>query len=266
MFWILVCWHVKNNISIELMASLVKKVFEVDKLVESPLNQDPIILIQQFFVHKDPERYEELKLCLRKNVDNKCIDKIILLNEQIYTDDELGIISEKIVQVNMGERLTYKYAFKYAINNFSHSYVALANSDIFFDQTLENVRRSCLSTEPSVYALLRYEYSSSVSLEQCKLFCYRGGPVRWDSQDTWIFHTDSLVNIIKVLNSSNFSLGRPGCDNRIAHVLNDAGNKCYNAVKNVRTYHVHKNLTRSYGFKDVIPPPHLHLLPDSYAK
>ena len=63
--------------------------------------QDNIYLFSQFFVHKDEKRNEEIKFCLKKNVENKFIYKIILLNEKIYSEEELGVSSEKILQINL---------------------------------------------------------------------------------------------------------------------------------------------------------------------
>ena len=80
------------------------------KLLETK-NEDPVTLICQFFIHKDKNRNEEIRQCLKRNVENEHIDKIILLNEKKYTDDELGIKHKKIRQVNINKILTYKDVF-----------------------------------------------------------------------------------------------------------------------------------------------------------
>ena len=41
------------------------------------------------------------------------LDKIILLNERVYSAEELGTNSDKIEQVVISERLTYKKVFEY---------------------------------------------------------------------------------------------------------------------------------------------------------
>ena len=64
----------------------------------SDFNNQPIHLFQQFFIHSDPKRQEEIKFCLKQNVENNIIDKIYLLNERIYKEDDLGISSNKIIQ------------------------------------------------------------------------------------------------------------------------------------------------------------------------
>ena len=50
-----------------------------------------ITLVTQFFVGRTPVRANELKAALKANVANPFINKIGLLNERLYSDDELGI-------------------------------------------------------------------------------------------------------------------------------------------------------------------------------
>ena len=45
----------------------------------------------------------------KKNVTNKLIDKIYLLNERIYTDNELDISSNKISQISIDKRLQFSF-------------------------------------------------------------------------------------------------------------------------------------------------------------
>ena len=72
-----------------------------------------IVLIQQYYIDGNAQRHAENKKCLFYNSHNDAITKIILLNERIYSDEELGVKSNKIVQVVTGRRLTYKDAMEY---------------------------------------------------------------------------------------------------------------------------------------------------------
>ena len=165
-------------------------------IIEKEVN-DEIILIQQFFIHSSTERYKEIKETLAYNVHNNCIDKIILLNERIYSSDELGISSDKIKQVNIKKRLTYKDVFDYARTVGNNKYIILSNSDIFFDATIKRIKISGLTTNKKLFSLLRYEYKPGIPLKNCSLF----GP-RPDSQDSWIWHSKWKIpkDISKVLN------------------------------------------------------------------
>ena len=72
-----------------------------------------IFLLNQFYIDSDENRQKEIRKCLMLNVHNKSIDKIYLLNERIYSEEELGIQSDKIIQVNIEKRLQYSDIFDF---------------------------------------------------------------------------------------------------------------------------------------------------------
>ena len=77
--------------------------------------EDKIILVTQFFIHKDSQRNYEIKYCLQKNCDNHLIDTIYLFNERIYSQSELGVSNmTKIIQVNIQNRISFKTLFEEA--------------------------------------------------------------------------------------------------------------------------------------------------------
>ena len=236
-----------------------------------------IHLFTQFFIHKDPSRHDEIKECLCKNVMNPHITHIHLLNERIYTDAELGIDSTminqtKIIQTNIVNRLKYQHVFKYIRENAIKGYHILANSDIFFDDSVCRLLQSDIHLSKKMFALLRYEYTEPdlakcelLGLEQCKMFgleqckmfgleqCKMFGP-RYDSQDTWIFHSnfpihDSWEKIF------NFQFGQPGCDNKFLYLMKILAYGIYNDPLFIKTYHYHMNPKRDYTIKDVIREP-----------
>lgn len=220
-----------------------------------------IHLFTQFFIHRDPLRNAEIKECLRKNVMNPYITHIHLLNERIYTNTELGIDSTntnsaKIIQSNIENRLKYQHIFKYIRKNSIKGYHILVNSDIFFDNSIVKILQSDIHLSKKMFALLRYEYNDSI-LEQCKLFgleqCKLFGP-RYDSQDTWIFHSNFpiLESWEKIF---NFQLGQPGCDNKILYLMKILAYSIYNDPLFIKTYHYHMNPARDYSNKDVIKEP-----------
>ena len=61
-----------------------------DGLKKSSQNNNPIYLVQQFFIHSNKERFKEIKYCLKQNIQLHFFEKIILLNEKIYSKEELG--------------------------------------------------------------------------------------------------------------------------------------------------------------------------------
>ena len=164
--------------------------------------ENDINLIMQFYIDKNSERQKEIKRCLFLNVYNKLINKIYLFNEREYSHEELGIQSEKIIQIVTKKRLIFEDIFNYIDQYSIKGYIAIANSDIFFDVTLDNVK-TCDFTEKNVLALCRHEYKGKQTLNDCLLFD-EGRP---DSQDAWIFHSD--INIPREKRQIfNFPMGK----------------------------------------------------------
>lgn len=199
-----------------------------------------ITLITQFFISDTPERNEELRTALHVNVENKLIDKIILLNERIYTDEEIGIKSDKIEQIVVNKRLNYKIVFDEVEKLKLNGYIVLSNLDIFFDKTIENIRRSNIANEKALFALLRYEYNPGVSVKNSPLFYHLSA-----SQDTWIWHTNYNLKE-KERSIFDFPLGKPGCDNTFIYLAQLLGFKVYNLPQLIKTYHNHSTNKRNY--------------------
>lgn len=216
-----------------------------------------IHLFCQFFIHSDAKHCSEIKSCLKKNSENNYITHIHLLNEKIFSNSELGIESPKIIQSNIGTRLTFKDIIKYIRMNNLKGYFIFANSDILFDDTISNLLVSTIH-EPilpkKMFALLRYEYCES-DIEKSTLF----GP-RFDSQDTWIFHSNNFMSESQE-NVFNIKFGKPGCDNKIAYILNILGFEIINDPAFIKTYHFHTEIKRDYGANDIIHAPWSIIVP-----
>ena len=207
-----------------------------------------IHLFIQFFIHSNEARNKEIRECLLQNVANSHITHIHLLNERIYTVEELGLFSPKIIQTNIATRLKYKNVFTYIREKSIKGYHIIANSDIFFDNTLENLVKSDIHSSKKMFALLRYEYMGQ-NIQQSKIF----GP-RMDSQDTWIFHSNFPINESseKIF---NFKFGQPGCDNKLLYLMKILAYGIYNDPQFIKTYHYHLTQIRDYSNKDRIENP-----------
>lgn len=213
-----------------------------------------IILIQQFFIHNDKRRHQETLETLAMNAHNNSIDEIHLINERIYTSEEMGTSNKKIRQfVDGGKRLTYKQAMKYAMDNLHDSIVILANSDIFFDKTISSCR--LIDLTESMICLSRYKLNGK-NLEIASPETFSGL-----SQDTWIWDSETSFSE-RELNACNFQLGKPGCDNRIMLLASDMGLKVYNIPNVIKGYHHHSSNIRNYSRADtILPQRYLAMLP-----
>jgi len=237
-----------------------------DILADKPLNNNNIYLVLQFFIHSNINRYKEICKCLKFNVQLKYFSKIYLINERKYSQKELGLDDNEmklVEQIIIGVRLKYNTVFVIVKKLKLEGYIVCCNSDIFFDKTLLNLRRTSLSlnAQKSIYMLLRFEYLREKKLGYCKLFVHpQTSAPRPDSQDAWIIHTNHLPPE-ELLNHLDFELGWPGCDNKIAFIFSVNGYKCYNEPWKVKTYHYHMTQIRNYSTKDLIHPPWLHIEP-----
>lgn len=235
-----------------------------DILSKNNYNNDDIYFVFQFFIHSNPERRKEINTCLKKNVRLGLFKKIVMLNERIYTQEELGLNNTEmqcIEQINIGKRLKYIDVLMHVKLLKLNGYIAFGNADMFFDKTIENVRKTSLSQKKCIYSLLRFEYLNK-KLALCKLFVNsQTQKPRNDSQDIWIYHTLQLNLTNDILRETDFFLGVPGCDNKITYIFNKYGYTCYNMPWKIKTYHYHTTQIRNYTATDRIPPPYLCVEP-----
>lgn len=169
----------------------------------------------------DTIRREELTKCERKNTN---------------VFDTINCIAEK------DHRTTYQDLFDFINQKTQPNDINIvANSDIYFDDTIKNCDKI---TKDECYALTRYNIIKGEAI-------FEDTP---GSQDCWIFKGK--------IKKGNFDIpmGIPGCDNRIAHELKEAGYRVYNPSKIIKSYHIH-NTPKSYTNKtERIPPPY-YLVP-----
>ena len=195
-------------------------------------------IITQYFQDSSEERQEEIDMCVRKNIENPHIARVHLLLEKemdLSRFDQDGIRTHII-----GRRLRYTDAFDYANTKLAGRLCAVANVDIYFDESLAHLKTASLSNK--CLALTRY------NLDDDDRLVFHG---QCNSQDVWIFRAP-LPNVF-----GNFYLGKPGCDNRIAYELKKAGLKLSNPFKKIITVHVHRTGKRNYdSAKETVPGPY----------
>ena len=228
------------------------KLYQLSKtarISQTPTELSQIHLITQFFIHRDSSRAKEIQLCLRKNVDNPLVHKIHLLGEREYSVDELGVDSDKIMQTIIGRRLRFQDVFSYTRVHNIAGYQVLLNSDICFSENaLVNLQKSDIHEHRKMFALLRYEYNSE-NPTKSPIF----GP-RFDSQDTWIFHSNFAIPQYAE-KAFSFEFGKPGCDNKLIYLVNVLGYEVINDPEFIPTYHIHQSTSRDYSSKDAILQP-----------
>jgi hypothetical protein len=182
-------------------------------------------MIVQYYKCDNQSRQEEIDYCLTKNLNNKFITSIHLLTEQLHDISQLPN-NEKIKQTVIGERLTFKRSFRYANQTQENQIWILSNADIYFDESLVYLNEAKL--DDTVFALTRHDVQADGTFKLVDPAFAHG------CQDTWIFRTPIATDKI----FSNFYLGIPGCDGRIAHELIGAGYRVINPSRKIITYHL----------------------------
>jgi hypothetical protein len=214
-----------------------------------------INLFCQFFINKNLDRHNEILFVLKKNVENKFINKIYLLNEKIYTNDELGISSDKIIQININKRLKFNDVFLFINENNITGYNVIANSDIFFDDSIEKLQYSDLHLSKKICSLLRYEFNIDNSDNSKLLYHYFFG-----SQDTWIIHSNNILDKDQI-SKFDFEFGKPNCDGKFSYLFYTFNYKIINDPKTIKTFHYHKSNFKTYTKNDLIIGHTLGIIP-----
>tara|TARA_R110000868_G_scaffold120055_1_gene318796 strand:+ start:661 stop:2265 length:1605 start_codon:yes stop_codon:yes gene_type:complete len=219
-----------------------------------------IYLFQQFFIHKSEERMKEIRYCLKKNVENESIETIYLLNEldRPYTPEELGCSSPKICQLPMGHRMKYSDIIHFVKIFNMNAYIVIANSDIYFDETLIQLKNVDLINDKKVFCQLRWEYEGDDI--PVKIFSYHGLP-RHDSQDVWVYHSAHNDLLHKHTRAFQFELGQAGCDNHITYLFKTLGFGIINDPMLIHCIHFHKTQIREYKQENRILPPYMLVNP-----
>lgn len=179
-----------------------------------------MILLVNYYKDKNKERQAEIDECLRKNIEHPLIDRII-----IFKDEHIEVPADKkIIPVRWNGRPSYSDYFR--IGSKYNDIKILANSDIYFDESLEYCNTI---KDKQVFALCRWnKVNGSIEFYN-----------RIDSQDVWIWKGNVSVQC-------NFGLGFAGCDNSIAYKLTEAGYKVLSPSKKIKAIHFHDSGIRNY--------------------
>jgi hypothetical protein len=203
-------------------------------------------LIQQYFKHNLPKRSREIWKCLEQNLACPYIDRILLLNEELYDD-----IPEnpKIIQKKIGHVLTYSDALQ-AVRTYLPvgAMAIISNSDIWFDETLREIWSLRIRERRLFLALLRWEETGKLT-------------PRADSQDAWILAKD-CVDFDVTAEEFDIPFGKPGCDNCIPVSMLRNRFVIANPAYTIRCHHEHGSRIRNYDPRDfVYRPTFMHVEP-----
>ncbi len=203
--------------------------------------------LTQFYRPDKTRREREIKKCLEMNIASSVIDKVVLLNEKDFSSSFPADPQGKIEQHVVGKRLTYAMVIQWFQTHAPKNTICVfANSDIFVDDSWKTLWTVDLSDK--FLSLLRYDVQEDGS--QSKLF----GP-RPDSQDTWVFLSDSIQQRQFNWADLEFPFGKAGCDNAINVEMLRKKFLIINPAYTVRTHHLHTSAIRTYDPTDIVDKP-----------
>lgn len=207
-------------------------------------------LFIEYYTSNNQNRDWEYKTCISENIKNELIKKIFVF---VSDDSVLDMDSDKIQIVKLEKRPSFKFLFEWCNENHPNEICIIANTDIFFDNSLKELESFDFSNK--FLALTRWDvlFKDNQWLMQYYDFPWRGDlRTSMFSQDTWIFKSP-----IKISDDMDFNMGKPGCDNRIVQVLNDLGYDVNNPSKLIITKHLHLSNHRTYSPAEMVNGPYL---------
>jgi hypothetical protein len=201
------------------------------------------------FTGPNPNRQVELDTCFIDNINNKNFYKV-----HVFSDDILPSITKRVIHNKPNKRLTYRDYFDYAADNIPEGdIVVLANSDIYFDDTISKAKLICSKFNNIVLALTRWCPYKGHKVENDEIIPYSGARC---CQDTWVWK-NKLQNYQD--KDTNFLLGTYGCDNSIAHAFLNMGYFVSNPSLEIVTYHLHKEDSDRQYVTTHLPYSHVYV-------
>ncbi len=181
---------------------------------------------------ENEDRNFEVITCINKNIKSNLFNNIFIYSEK----EEKRLLVKSITT----PRITYQNVFDDCIEGIN----VFCNSDIEFDETIKLAKNI---KNDEFYALTRYE-------NNIKLHKFDDPYQGQDSQDVWIWKDACKIK------NANFTLGLPGCDNKIAYFAVVGGYKVKNPSLSIKTYHSHITNIRNGSSTDLskrLPPPYV---------
>ena len=191
-----------------------------------------IHLIFQYCNTTNIERQREYDACVLANLNNPKISKIYNMKESNVIVPGIIAKHSKYQEVACDHWLKFRDAFEYANTHLIGKVVGISNLDIFLDSTGSNWENlgSFLPENNVVLCLSRHEFDgvSKASRDpNLQALAYA------NCQDAWFFKSPIFVSLEKC----DFEIGRPGCDNAIAHRIKSSGYIPWNPSNEYKIFH-----------------------------
>lgn len=202
----------------------------------SDTSATPLYLFVPFYTPKDPDRAAELLECLDRNLKLDAFAKVTL-----FVDDDTPVprTNAFLDLIRLNHRPTYQDWVRESRRICPNRISVLANSDIYFDETVGRLRAIFEKDPQAFVALSRFDKAGDKQTPH---------PNPHWSQDTWAFRpTRTADDVLEA--ELPIPLGVPRCDNKVAYTFSIRGHRVYNPFHFVRSVHLHESNLRYYDKK-----------------
>ncbi len=200
-----------------------------------------IVVFYQYYKPKTAARRAEIDECLRKNIANKKIDRLMLFFEDESHMSEVADMPN-MVKTFLPERMNYAFWLKETDKLPVGAVSLLLNSDIYLDDSLDYLAKEAQSILQGqmFIALTRYNPDGNG-------FKLNKDP-HW-TQDVWGVAKGVEPFHKALFQEAAFELGQPGCDNKIAYVMHSYGYTVTNPCYQLKSIHLQADTAREYDAK-----------------
>lgn len=191
-------------------------------------------------------RAAEIDACYTQWMHNGSVDKRIVLAEPAASPPQSPDRA-----INASARPLVREYFD-AVNAVSSAddVNIVSNSDCFLAE--DDTLKVAAISHDIAYCLSRIEIKS---IDPLRRFWWRNRYLQrkhaTDSQDCWVIRGRPRQGMML-----EFPLGMPGCDNRLAHELQQAGYCIVNPAPRLKLYHFHRCQNQTFRETDRIPGPY----------
>jgi hypothetical protein len=200
-----------------------------------------IVVFYQYYKPKTAARRAEIDECLKRNIANKKIDRLMIFFEDASHMPLIEDTSNMVKQF-LPERMSYSFWLKETDKLPVGAVSLLLNSDMYLDESvayLEKEAPSILQGQMFI-ALTRYNPERDG-------FKLNNHP-HW-TQDVWGVAKGAEPFHKALFQEAAFELGQPGCDNKIAYVMHSYGYTLTNPCYQLKSIHLQADSARDYDAK-----------------
>lgn len=195
----------------------------------------PFHLLISLYNEQNESRRHELLTCLNNNLAHPEITGIHVF----YEDNGMNTWIEhfdhpKITVIPITSRPTFRTLFKYANDQLPKQKIIIANSDIYFNETLDRITN--YNFKNKFFVLSRY----NVTDHGLELILDDNDNPNYLSADTWIYQTPLKVDF-----PCDYQLGTFYCDSFLSNHLFKTGMLVFNPCLSIQTCHLQQGISTS---------------------